>query len=39
MEARGRGERAGKVLLRVGEDEVKSALMGDSEGKGLGFSA
>ncbi|KIX04294.1 uncharacterized protein Z518_05161 [Rhinocladiella mackenziei CBS 650.93] len=39
MEARGRGERAGKIRLRVGEEEVKSALMGDSEVKGLGFNA
>ncbi|EXJ84784.1 origin recognition complex subunit 1 [Capronia epimyces CBS 606.96] len=39
MEARSRGERAGKVRLRVGEEEVKSALMGDDEAKGLGFNA
>lgn len=39
MEARGRGGRASKVRLRVGEDEVKSALMGDLEAKGLGFGA
>lgn len=39
MEARSRGERAGKVRLRVGEEEVKSALMGDAEAKGLGLNA
>ena len=39
MEGRGKGERAGKVRLRVGEEEVKSALMGDVEVKGLGFNA
>jgi origin recognition complex subunit 1 len=39
MEARARGERAGKVRLRVGEEEVKSALMGDAEVKGMGFDA
>ena len=39
MEARAKGERAGKVRLRVGEEEVKSALMGDAEVKGLGFNA
>ncbi|KIW82255.1 hypothetical protein Z517_05282 [Fonsecaea pedrosoi CBS 271.37] len=37
METRGKGERAVKVRLRVGEEEVKSALMGDPEVKGLGF--
>ncbi|KIY01288.1 uncharacterized protein Z520_02840 [Fonsecaea multimorphosa CBS 102226] len=37
MELRGKGERAGKVRLRVGEEEVKSALIGDPEVKGLGF--
>ncbi|EXJ74977.1 origin recognition complex subunit 1 [Cladophialophora psammophila CBS 110553] len=37
MELRSRGERAGKVRLRVGEEEVKSALMGDPDVKGLGF--
>ncbi|OAP57378.1 origin recognition complex subunit 1 [Fonsecaea erecta] len=37
MEMRGKGERAGKVRLRVGEEEVTSALMGDPEVKGLGF--
>lgn len=39
MEARGRGERASKIRLRNGEEEVKSALMGDIEAKGLGFGA
>jgi origin recognition complex subunit 1 len=39
MEVRGKGERAGKVRLRVGEEEVKSALIGDAEVKGLGFNA
>lgn len=39
MEARSRGERAGKVRLRIGEDEVKSALMGDPDVKGLGIAA
>jgi origin recognition complex subunit 1 len=39
MEARARGERAGKVRLRVGEEEVKSALMADAEVKGMGFDA
>lgn len=39
MELRGKGERAGKIRLRVGEEEVKSALMGDAEVKGLGFNA
>lgn len=38
MEGRGRGERAGKVRLRVGEEEVRGALMGDEEVKGMGFS-
>ncbi|KAK4938937.1 Origin recognition complex, subunit 1 [Elasticomyces elasticus] len=38
METRNRGERAGKVRFKIGEDEVKSALMGDVEVKGLGFS-
>lgn len=38
MEARARGERAGKVRLRIGEEEVKSALMGDVEVKGMGFN-
>jgi origin recognition complex subunit 1 len=39
MEARNRGERAGKVRLRVGEEEVKSALLGDPDVKGLGLNA
>ena len=39
MEARGKGERAGKVRLRVGEEEVKSALIHDTEVKGLGLNA
>ncbi|KAI1615113.1 origin recognition complex subunit 1 [Exophiala viscosa] len=39
METRNRGERAGKVRFKVGEEEVKSALMGDAEVKGLGFSS
>lgn len=39
MDSRGRGERTGKVGLRVGEDEVRSALGNDAEVKGLGFSA
>ncbi|KAJ9653514.1 Origin recognition complex, subunit 1 [Neophaeococcomyces mojaviensis] len=39
MDARSRGERAGKVRLRVAEDEVKSAIMSDSEVKGMGFDA
>lgn len=38
MEARGRGERSGKVRLRVSDEEVRGALMGDPEVKGLGFS-
>ncbi|KIV93635.1 hypothetical protein PV10_04833 [Exophiala mesophila] len=39
MEARSRGERAGKVRLRIGEDEVKSGLLGDPDVKGLGIAA
>ena len=39
MEARARGERAGKVRLRVGDEEVRSALMNDAEVKGMGFDA
>jgi len=39
MDARGRGEQAGKVRLKVSEDEVKSAMIGDSEVKGIGFDA
>lgn len=38
MEARGRGERSGKIRLRVGEEEVRGALRGDEEVRGLGFS-
>jgi len=38
MELRSRGERARKVRLRVGEEEVKSALLGDGEVRGLGFN-
>ncbi|KAL9623113.1 MAG: hypothetical protein Q9160_002627 [Pyrenula sp. 1 TL-2023] len=38
MEARTKGERSGKIRLRVGDEEVKSALMGDPEVKGMGFS-
>lgn len=37
MDARTRGERAGKVRLKISEDEVKSALMNDVEVKGMGF--
>lgn len=39
MDIRNRGERACKVRLRVGEDEVKGALMYDAEVKGMGFDA
>ena len=39
MEARHRGERAGRIRLRVGDDEVKSSLMNDPEVQGMGFSA
>lgn len=39
MDARSRGERAGKVRLRIAEDEVKSALMHDADVKGMGFDA
>ena len=39
MEVRRMGERAGKVRLRVGEEEVKGALLGDAESKGMGFAA
>ena len=35
METRTRGERAGKVRLRFGDDEVKGALLNDEEAKGL----
>lgn len=38
MEAWVRGERAGKIRLRIGEDEVRVALIGDPEVKGLGVS-
>ena len=37
METRTRGERAGKVRLRFGDDEVKGALLNDEEAKGLGI--
>jgi origin recognition complex subunit 1 len=37
METRARGERAGKVRLRIGDDEVKGALLNDDEAKGLGL--
>ena len=39
MDARSRGERAGKVRLKIADDEVKSALMNDPEAKGMGFEA
>lgn len=39
MDARSRGERAGKVRLKVAEDEVKSALMHDVDVKGMGFES
>jgi origin recognition complex subunit 1 len=39
VEARAKGERARKVRLRVGEEEVRSALMADAEVKGMGFNA
>lgn len=38
MEARRMGERAGKVRLRVGEEEVKGALTGDGECRGMGIA-
>ena len=38
MEVRNRGERAGRVRLRIGDDEVKSALMNDPEVMGMGFN-
>jgi len=38
MEARMRGERAGKVRLRCSEEDVKSALMNDAEVRGMGFN-
>jgi origin recognition complex subunit 1 len=31
------GERAAKVRLRIGEEEIRSALGRDEEGKGMGF--
>jgi origin recognition complex subunit 1 len=34
-----RGERIGKIRLNVGEDEIKVALKGDSEVRGLGFAS
>lgn len=37
MDVRSRGERAGKVRLKLAETEVKSALMHDVEVKGMGF--
>lgn len=37
METRTRGERSGKVRLRIGDDEVKGALFNDDEAKGLGI--
>ncbi|RMZ86700.1 hypothetical protein DV736_g6072, partial [Chaetothyriales sp. CBS 134916] len=37
MEARPKGERAARVRLRIGEDEVKSAMVGDPEVVGMGF--
>lgn len=39
MDARSRGERAGKVRLKIADDQVKSALMNDAEVKGMGFEA
>lgn len=39
MDARTRGERAGKVRLKIAEDEVKSALMHDPETKDMGFES
>ncbi|KAJ9633723.1 uncharacterized protein PV06_07483 [Exophiala oligosperma] len=38
MESRNKGERAGKIRFKIGEEEVKSALMGDAEAMGLGFN-
>ena len=38
MEARGRGERSGKIRLRVAEEEVRGALMGDPEFRGFGIA-
>ena len=34
-----KGDRAGRVRLNIGEDEVKLALKDDPEAKGFGFSA
>ena len=39
MDVRSRGERAGKVRLKITDDEVKSALMHDNEVKGMGIDA
>lgn len=39
MDVKSRGERAGKVRLKIAEDEVKSALMNDIEVKGMGLEA
>ncbi|KAK5939218.1 Origin recognition complex, subunit 1 [Knufia obscura] len=39
MDARSRGERAGKVRLKIADDEVKSSLINDVEVKGMGFEA
>ena len=37
LESGRKGERAGKVKLRVGDEEVGAALKGDAEMRGLGF--
>lgn len=39
MDVRSRGERSGKVRLRIGEEELKSSLMNDQEVKGMGFDS
>ncbi|RMZ84760.1 hypothetical protein DV737_g1031, partial [Chaetothyriales sp. CBS 132003] len=39
MEARRKGERAARVRLRIGEEEVKSAMVGDAEVVGMGFDS
>lgn len=39
MDVRSRGERCGKVRLRIGEEELKSTLMNDEEVKGMGFDS
>ena len=39
MEAKWRGERSGKLRLRIGDEDVKSALATDPEVKGMGFNA